>query len=160
MWDRKQQILCFESIKSYSWISVWVEKELIRFQNRFPYRKVLEEPRSHNICGHFREDASFLLPLLVLIILVSSAWWCQAVVEAVSLRSETTGVTLRESIHLALLPSSPIRKIVPWKGRQRKIAFLCGTAPQGFSSHLCLTPWPLDNEEEFGVWKLNKSKSY
>lgn len=39
----------------------------------FPYREVLEKPRSHYICGHFGEDASFLLPLLVLIIFVSCA---------------------------------------------------------------------------------------
>lgn len=49
-----------------------------------PYREVLKEPCSHYICGHFREDASFLLPLLVLIVLVSRAWWCQAVVKAIS----------------------------------------------------------------------------
>lgn len=58
---------CFESIQYKKNSLMW------RVWNRISYRKVLEEPRSHYICGHFGEDASFLLPLLVLVILVSRA---------------------------------------------------------------------------------------
>ncbi len=50
-----------------------VEKLFNRIWGKFPYRKVLEEPCSHYICGHFGEDASFLLPLFVLVILISCA---------------------------------------------------------------------------------------
>lgn len=64
----------FEVYKKPQLDEACIEKEFNRIWDKLPYRKVLEEPCSHYICGHFGEDASFLLPLLVLIILVSRAW--------------------------------------------------------------------------------------
>lgn len=63
---------------------VCVEKKSRRIQCKSPYRKVLEKPGSHYICGYFGKDASFLLPLFIVIILISRAWRCQTVVQAVS----------------------------------------------------------------------------
>lgn len=51
---------------------------------RASYREVLEEPRPHDVGGHFGEDSSLLLPFLVLVVLVPSSRRCQAVIQAIS----------------------------------------------------------------------------
>lgn len=70
--QRRKRVV-FEIYKKPQLDEACMKKRFIRIQGKFPYRKVLEEPCSHYICGHFGEDASFLLPLFVLIILVSRA---------------------------------------------------------------------------------------
>ena len=63
----------------------------------FPHREVLEEPRSHDVCGHFGKDSSLLLSLLVLVVLIPRAWRCEAVVKTVSWESaEEEGIAAGE----------------------------------------------------------------
>lgn len=62
------------------------EKQKEERSLHWTYRQVLEEPCPHNVGRHFREDAPFFIPLLLLVgvVVISCAGWRHTVVQPVT----------------------------------------------------------------------------